>query len=325
MRTNIDETGAVSIVCAGPETWKANTDVGTVELRRWWRCEADAITGTSVAPQCWVYVRPSQRQSIGQLQADVVRPIQNLLTFLTDRPNGICDLSFSDRSAPALAADEPLGYTLIYAPTPVVAPPDNILLPDDVLVHAKDIDDFQQMIRKWFRFAADYPSFIARLFTLIEQPSPFVERRFLESVHLAGLYYLGTARNGRRDQLCAAIRGALDASGLEGVAVGAVEAAAIKVGAWKWLTVLMQDAREVTVAVVGPHADQFLGRVQQITATLELGCERGGCVDNAELYWTNEKLLGLLKTAVLGELGFERSAQLGLLRRNRRIRFTAAK
>jgi len=146
LRTNIDDAGGGAMTWPSPETWEANTDAGRLDFRTRWRCKAHAISGASVSPQCYVYVHLSQGQRIDRLRADVVRPIQNPLTFLTDRPNGIWDLSFSDGSSPAFPADEPVGYSLVYAPTPFVAPPDDLLLPDDVLVVTKDIEDFQSLI-----------------------------------------------------------------------------------------------------------------------------------------------------------------------------------
>ena len=264
-------------------------------------------------------VKSSREASPELLNREVVHPLQNLITFATDRANAITRYRFLSEDPESAAGDVLFLYKPVYADRSG----DKWLFDHDILFSFADIKTFfDPLVAAWFRLYRELRPVFDVYFSSIYGASSYVERRFLTILETIRLF--GEVRYASAQQLLTTEMDRLTAL-LPNVSaevkaelrsyVHPQEEQLFRAG----LTSLLEDVESRVPLLLGqPNirlVDEALSIWRQITHRAR-GNEK---LSGAVIHWSTQRLAYLFKAAILLELGFSSQKIDQVFRRNRQI------
>jgi ApeA N-terminal domain 1/Apea-like HEPN len=258
-------------------------------------------------------------KSPDQLNAQYVYPLQNLMTFVSDRPQEVEEFSVRLGEFPSNAAG-----AMIRVIGPRVQPEEEADDSESVryfqmLFTLSDVD-FTDFIGKWMRVTTKYEDACSVFFGLQYGPPAYLDMTFPSVVQSLLLYY------SRRDEgLVARVEEERQLKGILSE-LSAVDADWIvdRLGARPFpplqlvLRRLVEEHCDTMNPLVSSRQDRF---VNEVINTLNYAIFREPDMDSAarhgaDLYWMMQKLRFLFKSCLLHELGFKPEKATELFRRN---------
>jgi hypothetical protein len=258
-------------------------------------------------------------KSADQLNTDYVNPLQNLMTFVCDRPQEVEEFSVWARGLTTRASGP-----MIRVIGPRVQPEDEGGPPEPVrhfqmLFTLEDVD-FPSFAGNWLRVSDRYADAFSFFFGLEYGPPAFIDLAFPSVVQALHLYY------SRRDDGAAAraaeegrLRGflsslpAADADWIVDRLEGGFSPP-LKVV----LSKLVEEHAHVMNRLVANRQDRFVAGVINTLKYIQTRdpVMYGAAGHGADLYWTMQKLRFLFKACLLRELGFSHEKAVAQFDRN---------
>jgi hypothetical protein len=257
-------------------------------------------------------------KSADDLNGDFVYPLQNLMTFVSDRAQEVEHFAVRAGEPPTNAMGPDIRVI-----GPRVQPEDEGAPPEPVgyfqmLFTLKDVD-FPSFAGKWLSVSNKFADACSVFFGLQYGPPAFIDMAFPSVVQALHLYYT------RRDDGAAAraeegrLRGFLsslpagDAEWIADRLEGSLSPP-LKVV----LSKLVEEHPHVMNRLVSNRQDRFVGSVINTLRYIQTRDQEvyGAASHGADLYWTMQKLRFLYKACLLRELGFSDDKAAALFDRN---------
>jgi hypothetical protein len=222
--------------------------------------------------------------SFRKIQQDFGRPLQDLVSFATDRPSAprsvlLWEAKEHDAATPVAAYYRPIFWSAPGSTRPSLSP-------SDMLFRFADLpNDFDQFITRWFELHQRLAPFWGSFLGLAYSPARFVEARF--ELTMRAVLLLARAH------------------------VDIPEVAA-EIEALRWL---LHEVEPLLPIVLGIDRDDYLQAIE----VLRNQVVHGLAVDAVRTHWITEELGWLVKTQILYQLTGPASE--GLLRRNRALEY----
>ncbi len=258
-------------------------------------------------------------KSSDQLNGEYVYPLQNLMTFVCDRPQEIEEFSVRAGEFPKNAAGPEIRVI-----GPRVQPEEEGEVPEPVhyfqmLFTLADVD-FADFIGKWLRVTAMFQDACSVFFGLQYGPPAYLDMAFPSVVQSLYLYYLrrddgiaGSVEEGRRLREILSALPAVDADWIVD-RLGGQPFPPLRLV----LRRLLEEHSDTMNPLVSSRQDRFINEVINTLkysvlrqADIELAARHG-----ADLYWMMQKLRFLFKSCILRELEFKSKKITELLQRN---------
>ena len=258
-------------------------------------------------------------KSTDQLNGEYVYPLQNLMTFVCDRPQEVEEFSVRAGESPTNAAGAEIRVI-----GPRVQPEEEGEAPEAVrsfqmlftLAHV----DFADFIGKWLRITAKYTDACSVFFGLQYGPPAYLDMAFPSVVQSLYLYYsrrddssAGRVEEERRLKEILSALSAVDADWIVDRLAGRLFPPLHLV-----LQRLVEEHSDTMNPLVSSRQDRFVNEVINTLkysvlceADMDLAARHG-----ADLYWMIQKLRFLFKSCMLRELGFKSEKATELFRRN---------
>jgi hypothetical protein len=257
-------------------------------------------------------------KSSDQLNREYVYPLQNLMTFVCDRPQEVEEFSVrtGESSKNAIGHD-------IRVIGPRVQPEEEGEAPEPVpffqmLFTLADVV-FADFIGKWLQVMAKYENACSVFFGLQYGPPAYLDMAFPNVVQALHLYYSrrddGAAVRGEEDRLRRFLSSlpAADADWIVDRLEGGFSPP-LKVV----LSKLVEEHANVMNRLVSNRQDRFVGGVINTLKYIQTRDPEmyGAASHGADLYWTMQKLRFLFKACLMRELGFSDDKAAALFDRN---------
>jgi hypothetical protein len=269
--------------------------------------------------QARLEVECANLKSTGDLSQGFVYPLQNLLTFVCDRPQKVERFSVWRTEDCLDFARNPE----IRVVGPRIQPEDDTetrsVHRHDMLFTLADVD-FGETIAQWFRLAGTYVDACNIFFGLQYGPPAFVDIKFLGVLQVLQLYYArradGLALREREERRLREIVSILP--------TGDGEWLVDRLGICPYpqlrdvLNALIKEHSEVFDPLVSSREDRFISEVinTEYHVTRRDPEVRGVALHGAGLYWMTQKLRILVSACFLRELGFSTDKIHTVFRRN---------
>jgi hypothetical protein len=260
-----------------------------------------------------------EAKSPDQLNTEYVYPLQNLMTFVCDRPQEVEEFSVRAGEFPkTLAGCE------IRVIGPRVQPEEEDPAPEPVrffqmLFTLADVD-FADFVGKWLRVTAKYGDACSVFFGLQYGPPAYLDMAFPSVVQSLYLYFsrrddgiAGMIEEARRLKEIIAALPAADADWIVD-RLGEQSSPPLHLV----LRRLVEEHSDTMNPLVSSRHDRF---INEVINTLKYTMLRDADMQpaarhGADLYWMMQKLRFLFKSCILQELGFESEKATELFRRN---------
>ena len=312
-----------------PNELEGETSRGKVSLTFTLNTSGDAIEEMSLRQSVSLEVKADKKYPVHELISQFIRPLQNLLSLATTKPNTILELNVYSKEV----SFEKSNGEVVETPIKVFFQQryfeprqGKLLIPDYMLFTLHDIEgDFPSIIERWFQVSADLDSVCDLYFGIQYTPSMYSENRFLNIAQAVESYHRRRMKNNvlpkaEHKALKEAILSQVDAEHREWLK-GQL--------AYSNEPRLEQRIRELTenvyeaVAPLISNKEEFAKKVKDTRNFLTHYDKRleDKAAKGSELFWLTRKLSYLLQSCFLMELGLplEKCAQ--LLRRNQAFIF----
>ena len=269
--------------------------------------------------EAYLAIKCEGARSVDDLNGAYAYPLQNLMTFICDRPQRVEEFSvYREKNS----SDHPSSKVRVIGPR--VQPEEDEEAKDSVrrfqmLFTLEDVE-FSDLMTKWFRLVERYSAACNIYFGLKYGPPAYVDMTFVHVAQVLHLYYSrrddGMARRADEAKRLQEVLATLNRTDGEWVVnhVGARPFPTLD----EELRELMDQHGTVINPLVSNRQDRFINEVMN---SLHYIAHREPEVylassHGADLYWTMEKLRFLIKACFLAELGFTEQRILVLLERN---------
>lgn len=271
---------------------------------------SSTLEGYTYTEQPGVVVTFDHPLSEGEINQRFVYPLQNLMTFVSDRAQEIERVSLWREDILAPMRENPeirlIGARVFPEAEDEEAKP---IRPHDLLFGLSDIEDeFARFIDRWFRLTTTYADACNIFFSLQYGPPAYLDLTFLSVVESLELYYTrredGVAHRNYEEQRLTQILGKLPAA----------DADWVRSHIWARPFPPLQD---ILAKLLDEHAEAMSPLLQtdkwsfikEILGTFLYTIRRDPPFNQvvsfgAELYWMVAKLRILMKLCLLRELGF---------------------
>ena len=269
--------------------------------------------------EAYLSVECERVRSADELNGDYAYPLQNLMTFVCDRPQRVEEFSVYPATP---SRERPVSPIQVIGAR--VQPEDDEEAKDPVrrfqMLFTLQDADFAVLVAKWFQLMERYDAACNIYFGLKYGPPAYVDMTFAGMAQVLHLYY------SRRDDGMA--RRAAEIRRLKEILAGLTDAdsewVVNHVGANPYPTFdaelreLLNEHAPVMNPLVSNRPDRF---VNEVTNSLHYIIHRepemyAASGHGADLYWALEKLRFLVKACFLAELGFSGQKSLDLFGRN---------
>jgi hypothetical protein len=257
-------------------------------------------------------------KSSDQLNGEYVYPLQNLMTFVCDRPQEVEEFSVRPGEFP-----ENLGGSEIRVIGPRVQPEEEGEAREPVrffqmLFTLADVD-FEDFVGKWLSVSGRYADTCSVFFGLQYGPPAYIDLAFPSVVQALHLYYSrrddGATAREEEDRLRGFLSSlpATDADWIVDRLEGGFSPP-LKVV----LSKLVEEHAHVMNRLVSDRQDRFVGVVINTLRYIQTRDPElyGAASHGAGLYWTMQKLRFLFKACLMRELGFPDDKARALFDRN---------
>jgi len=257
-------------------------------------------------------------KSADDLNGDFVYPLQNLMTFVCDRPQEVEQFTVRAGKFPPYTGPE------IRVIGPRVQPEDEEGPPEPVhhfqmLFTLKDVD-FPSFVGTWLKVSDRYADACNVFFGLQYGPPAFIDLAFPSVVQALHLYYArrddATAARAEEENRLRSFLSSLPAADADWIVDRLEEGQSppLKVV----LSKLIEEHAHIMNRLISNRQDRFVGSVIN-TLKYILTSDRemyGAASHSADLYWMMQKLRFLFKACLLRELGFSNDNVVALFLRN---------
>jgi hypothetical protein len=326
--SRIDDTTTWNIEYRSPDSISADIN-GTRILVDFGANLTRASREITIREQVSLRVAANGEMAADTINSEFVHPLQNLLSFATDRPNAITTYRFFRATTPEHADwSEPV--YLIYKPVYVDRTTVEPVYEHEMLFSFRDVPmSFEQLLTRWFELYSDIrPSFDV-YFSYVYGSTTYVEPKFLSILQAIRLYTEARFRVSQKLVTEKTLKLKAELLPLPPGARSLIESHLrphedeVLRGGLHELIAPLQDAM---ASSLGSSTDVFVDEVvslwDQITHRRGGHAGRGG--SGAAIHWKTQRLSYLFKAAILREIGFDIPKITELFERNRRFVHLAA-
>lgn len=255
-----------------------------------------------------------QEKSLPEIDTDVVYPLENFLTFATDRPNALTEFQVggSDTSSEKITVTGPRKFTDETF--------DANLFDHDLLFTLKDVEGrLDDVLQRWLTISRRYSGALAVYFGKLYDPPGYIDLRFQLLLQAVAVYYADSRRiGGQPPNQAGSNLAPLDPSVILRTHPLVMARDAIVGLLSEYVSVIAPIIGGETEAARAAFTDKVVNNLDSILCrgNLPAGAPRDGAV----LYWLGEQVAFLFKMALLAELGFTPADITTLLNRNRLFR-----
>lgn len=278
-----------------------------------------------ITEQTRLFIGPLPRITAEQIGAKYVRPLQDLLSFATDTPNAVEGIELLGTRANHGGFGPRRKYHLLFDPIFRLGRKRDRLTKEDMLFdHDEAVEAGLNVFERWFAFTRRHEAFCTVYFPSLYAPPRYLDERFLRLVSALTLL---TASHGDSDQRTASFLD--DVHRLladrftdgERALIGPILTIGPEIEMPARLLGLLREHEPIMRQIVG---DDFPKFVRSVCDTLSYAERRVPVGDRSplqgvELHSAMEKIRILIKTAVLGELGFGKEFITRFIERNKRF------
>ncbi len=311
----------LSISVSNPPPLRADVGFGSLSLRHGWSTTGDAVRSRGIEKSVGFVVELDGALAMEDWLARVVNPLRHFLTFATDRPNEVTQLTFK-----TLIYDEVHGSD-VHTEYRKVSVHDSIAPANDFefLFDARTLGSaFAATLKTWFAIYARQGPILDLYLGPSYRPGTFAENHFLNAVAAAEGYHRATFPN-------ALVPAAQHRARLKVIA----DAASPEDRAWlqerlafsnePTLRNRLVDLHERTMQIVSGvlgSAEDFAGPIVRARNALT---HRGNGTPKPtepvpELWRLTEQTNFLITACLLLDLGFDEMSAVNATRRSRRFR-----
>jgi hypothetical protein len=307
-----------------PSDLETETSIGVVSISFTCNTSGDGIEELNLYQSVWMEVKADKEYSFLDLDHRYIRPLKNLVSLATTRPNTILELLvFSEEVfseyEDGRRVETPIQF--FFEQSYFEPRREKLLIPDHMLFTVHDIaDEFPSVMERWFSVSEELDSVCNLFFGVQSRPSLNLENKFLNVVQAVETYHRRRMTNevlpkAEHKRIKSAVLTRVDTEHrewLEGLLAYSNEPRLehrireITEKGYEAITPLITDKEEFAKRVKDTrnyftHYDKRL---------------RNRAAKGAELFWLTQKLSYLLQACFLLELGLpiEKCAQ--LLHRN---------
>lgn len=258
-----------------------------------------------------------QEKPLNQIEAELVSPIENFITFATDRPNALTEFGVSGSTTPSTVWG-PVKVTgpRIYTDETVAAE----LRDHDLLFTLKDVEGrLDDVLQRWLTISRRYSGALAVYFGKLYDSPGYIDLRFQLLLQAVAVYYADSrGTDGPRSNQAGNNFDPLDPNVLLRTHPLAMAHNAVAGLVSEYGSVMAPIIGGETEAARATFTDKVVNNLDSILrrGNLPAGTPRDGAV----LYWLGEQVAFLFKIALLAELGFSPADITTLLNRNRLFR-----
>lgn len=265
-----------------------------------------------------------------ELNSRFVHPLQNLLTFATDRPNSITSYGLVQAAKVDVeTAEHPVVY-LLYEPVYFDSKPLETIFEHDMLFSLRDAGSMlDSLVARWISLSNELRAAFEVFFAFVYGSVRYVEPRFVAVVEALQLY--GDSRLGVTAGIVAKERVVL---------MPKIADLSPDLRSWverhlepypeerirETIAALIERMQKPLVPIIGRDSSAFVDEVvtawRQVSGRVIPKGERAG--GGARIHWMTERLRFIFKSMILSELGFEDDQITQLLLRNRSFTHVAS-
>jgi hypothetical protein len=264
----------------------------------------------SISEEAHFFIEPLPRLTAEQLFAEYVRPLQDLLSFATDRPNAVQDLEFRGEKVVHGRVEWSRKYHLLGKP--IFQPSgrrDDAARHNMLFTYEEAQEAVPNIFEKWFDFKRKYEAFCTVYFALLYAPPTFLDEKFLR---LMSAFTFVTSHFGDVSQRTTFLLDHIHTFSAsmfteeERAMIGHVLPTGPEIEMPFRLLMLLGDYQPLMSQIIG---DNLSGFVRSVSDTLAFVERRIAEADRPpfqgeDLYYAIEKIRMLIKMIVLTELGF---------------------
>jgi hypothetical protein len=127
-----------------------------------------------------IFIEPLPRLTAQRVHSEIVRPLQNLLSFATDRPNAVEEIQLHGEKIARGKSGRNRSYRLLYEPIFRLRRKKDRLAPDDMLFNFNEVQEAGlNIFEKWFEFTKSHEAFCTVYFASLYAPPRYLEEKFL--------------------------------------------------------------------------------------------------------------------------------------------------
>ena len=267
--------------------------------------------------------KPLPRLTLDQVNADFVRPLQNLLSFATDTPNAIEGVELRGERVTHGEVETNRKYHLVFNQIFRLKSKKDRLRPSEMLF---TFDESQgaglNIFQNWFEFTKKHEAFCTVYFASLYAPPRYLDEKFLRLMTALTLLTSSLGDLSQRTRLYLEEVGGLSNNRFteeERALLGHVLPTGPEVEMPFHLLRLLEDHRRLMNPVIGEDHRAF---VRSLSETLSFAERRTAETNRppfqgGELLDAMEKIRILIKAVVLKELGFADQQVASFIERNR--------
>jgi hypothetical protein len=319
----------IEVTYSLPADRETEISKGRISLSFICNTSGDGIEEMNLRQSVWLELKAHNEYGFNDLTYQCVRPLQDLLSLATTKPNSILELNVFSKQAFFEKEDGEtveIPIQLCFQQKYFEPRLGNLLIPDYMLFTLGDIaDDFQSVMERWFAISEDLDTVCNLFFGVQYTPTLNLENRFLNVVQAVESYHRRRMKNevlpkAEHKRLKSAVLNKVDAEHkiwLEGLLAYSNEPR---------LEHRIRELTEKAAEVINPlvtNKEEFAKKVKDTRNYLTHYDKRlkEKAARGEELFWLTQKLSYLLQACFLIELGLplEKCAQ--LLHRNQAFIF----
>lgn len=243
----------------------------------------------------WVLAFPIAL-NVDAVRARWLAPLQNMISWMSDRPSGVVDLSVG-----VGPSDEESGDVhVLYAPVYWGAEEKEQRGPHEMLVTLRDFETtFASVIEEWWTFHQRFRRFCDVFFSLQYAPPRFVEMRFAWLLRAIAAFASAQASEFSSTRPTASAVAEMLSTQLEDQHSRAEDLLPVahELLLPTYLETLTNQYRDLAQALTGKSTAQFVDQILRLRSLMLWG-SGSSSVSGQEIFWTGERLAMLLKVAI---------------------------
>ncbi|HMG76672.1 MAG TPA: HEPN domain-containing protein [Pyrinomonadaceae bacterium] len=189
----------VEVIYSLPPDVEAETSKGLISLSFICNTSGDGIEEMNLHQSVWMEVKADKEYAFHDLIYQFIRPLQNLLSLATTKPNSILELNvFSKRVFCEKEDGERVETPIQLCFQQKYFEPrlSKLLIPDYMLFTLHDIaNNFQAVMERWFSISNELDSVCNLFFGIQYTPTLNLENKFLNTVQAVESYHRRRMKN----------------------------------------------------------------------------------------------------------------------------------
>lgn len=192
-RLDLGALPGVAISYDPPPEPVARLDFGTVSISQGWSTISDGLRSRGIARNVAFRVAMDEPHPLEEWLSTVVQPLRHFMTFATERPNEVTELTFAHPDQESEPVPDQIGVR--YERVSTVTPSDPPRHWEFLIDCAKLGEELPVLLTRWFELMDKIGAVIDRFFAPRYRPVTFIENRFLDVIEAAEGYHRATSTN----------------------------------------------------------------------------------------------------------------------------------